>query len=647
MVILDLVQNVALLLALSVGYDLISERWERASWVAGVFQGVLFGGIAIIGMMAPVVFAPGVVYDGRSVVLAAAGFISGPIVAATASVAAGIYRSILGGPGAVPGILTIVTSAALGSLWFRLRRGSDRWRSLPSLWLLGITVHVVMLLLQLLLPDRMGFEVVRRFGVPILGVYPVAVVLILLVFLRQQDRKTAVAHLRDREAQYRALFENRHAPMLVIAPDDSRIIDANPAAVAFYGWSRDELCRMRITEIDTTSPDEVRKETERAVREETFRSEFTHRRKDGSVRDVAVTSGTGEIGGRQRLYSIIEDITERKRQARALFLADYSIENAAIAAYRINESDERIVYANRHMCESLGYSREELLQMKVEELDPTYVRAEWTEQFGELAATGRVTFETSHRRKNGSIVPVEVTVAYFTYEGTEYSVSFARDISERNAFEEQLQRSLEENQVLLREVHHRVRNNLAVISGLVGLQISAASGGSGSGGTEIDALEKTRDRIAVMATIHDILYQTRDLARIDFAAFLRTIAAQLQAEYSRPGISLDVDADQRLVDVTEAVPLGILASEAITNAFRHAFPQGRDGAITIEFNDRSPGYRLDIADNGVGFVSSPEIGTGNALGTELMRTLARQIGGELFIETESGDGCTVTFAKDR
>jgi len=647
MVILDLIQNVALLLALTVGYDLASERWSPASRVGGVVQGFLFGGIATIGMMTPVVFAPGVVYDGRSVVLAAAGFIGGPLVAATASIVAGTYRWALGGVGALPGILTIVTSAALGSLWYHLRGTGDRWRRIPPIWALGIAVHAVMLLLQLLLPDRMGFEVVRRFGLPIIVVYPIALVVILSMLLRRQDRKTAVERLREREAQYRALFENRHAPMLVIDPDDSRIVDANPAAVAFYGWSREELCRMRVSDINTIPPEEVRKEIDRARREQTFRFEFAHRLKDGSVRDVAITSGTVEIGGRQRLYSIIEDITERKRQARALFLADYSIENAAIAVYRVNESDRRIVHVNRHMCESLGYTREELLRMTVSELDPTFVPAEWTEQYGELAATGRVTFETSHRRKDGSIVPVEVTVAYFTYEGIDYSVSFAKNITERKAFEEQLQRSLEENQVLLREVHHRVRNNLAVISGLVSLQIAAAAADSGSAETDISALQKTRDRISVMATIHDILYQTRDLARIDFANLLRTIAAQLQAEYSRPGVSLDVDADHHLVGVTEAVPLGILVSEAVTNAFKHAFPPGHDGTVTIEFNLRPSGYRMRIIDDGVGFAPSSGNESGRDLGTELMRSLARQIDGDLFVETELNDGCTVTFVKDR
>ncbi|MFW6228954.1 MAG: PAS domain S-box protein [Alkalispirochaeta sp.] len=645
MVVLELVQNVALLLALVVGYDLVSERWNPASHVGGVVQGVLFGVIAIIGMMTPVVFAPGVVYDGRSVVLAAAGFIGGPVVATTAAIAAGTYRWVLGGAGVLPGVFTVLTAAFLGVLWHQLRKTDARWRTIPALWGLGLAVHVVMLLLQLLLPDRLGFEAIRRVGLPILVVYPIALVVTLSMLLRRQDRISALERLRERESQYRALFENRHAPMLVIDPDDSRIVDANPAAVEFYGWSRDELCRMRVSDLNTMDPEEIHAEMDRARRAETTRFEFTHRRRDGSVRDVAVTSGSVEIDGQQRLYSIIEDITERKRQARALFLADYSIENAAIAAYRINESDGRIVYANRHMCESLGYSREELLRMTIEELDPTYDRTEWTDTIGEIAARTRVTFKTSHRRKNGSIVPVEVTVAYFTYDGTQYSVSFAQDISERNAFEEQLRRSLEENQVLLREVHHRVRNNLAVITSLVSLQITAAAPSDDR--LDVAALEKTKDRIAVMATIHDILYQTRDLARIDFAAFLRTIAAQLQAEYGRPGVSLDVDADHHLMDVTEAVPLGILVSEAVTNAFKHAFPESRDGTITIGLNDRHPGYRVRVIDNGVGFSTSPEPDEGTALGTELMRSLARQIDGELFVETEVNDGCTVTFVKNR
>lgn len=132
------------------------------------------------------------------------------------------------------------------------------------------------------------------------------------------EQKLAESVLRESEERYRSLFENNHAAMLLIAPEDGAIVDANPAACAYYGWSREQLCSMQITQINTLSQDEIKQELERAHQAKQNRFEFRHRLADGTIRDVEVFSGSIRMEDRDLLYSIIHDITEQKRAEMAL-----------------------------------------------------------------------------------------------------------------------------------------------------------------------------------------------------------------------------------------------------------------------------------------------------------------------------------------
>ena len=125
--------------------------------------------------------------------------------------------------------------------------------------------------------------------------------------------KIAMARrLEESDRSYRDLFEKHSAVKLIIDPDDGRIVGANAAAAKFYGWSRDELCRMKISDINTLTPAQVKTEMEKARALERTHFEFEHRRADGSIRDVALYSSRVESGGKELLYSVIHDITARK-----------------------------------------------------------------------------------------------------------------------------------------------------------------------------------------------------------------------------------------------------------------------------------------------------------------------------------------------
>ena len=187
--ILELLQNVALLVTLSVCLQILGRRLEQPRPLYKLLSGVLFGLVGVAAMMTPLTFAPGLIYDGRSIILSLAGFIGGPLTATVAVVISLAYRLWLGGIGAIVGVLVIVQAGVLGSIFYVLRRRDPRWEQPVWLWVIGVIVQIAMLATQLLLPGRLGAEVIRIIAPSVLLLYPLGFLASALVFLDFQRRR--------------------------------------------------------------------------------------------------------------------------------------------------------------------------------------------------------------------------------------------------------------------------------------------------------------------------------------------------------------------------------------------------------------------------------------------------------------------------
>lgn len=187
--IIELLLNVTLLVTLSVVLQLLAQRFHRPGLFYQLLAGLLFGLAGIIAMMTPLQFAPGVIYDGRSIILTLAGFIAGPVTAGVAAIVCAAYRLSLGGAGAIVGTLVILKSSAIGTIFYYLRRRDLRWEQPLYLWIIGLIVHSAMLATQLLLPGNIGWSVVRSLGPSIVVLYPVGFMLSALVFLASERRR--------------------------------------------------------------------------------------------------------------------------------------------------------------------------------------------------------------------------------------------------------------------------------------------------------------------------------------------------------------------------------------------------------------------------------------------------------------------------
>ncbi|MBI1877890.1 MAG: response regulator, partial [Chloroflexi bacterium] len=231
----------------------------------------------------------------------------------------------------------------------------------------------------------------------------------------------------------------------------------------------------------------------------------------------------------------------------------------------------------------------------------------------------------------------------------EANQALKRDIAERKRVEGQLKASLREKEVLLREIHHRVKNNLQVLSSLLALQAGSIKNKAG-----LAVLTESRSRVVSMALIHEQLHRSKDLARIDFADYVRTLTTQLFRSYGiKPGqIGLQIAVDPVLLGIDQAIPCGLIINELVSNALKHAFPLAEalrrpaeaPAEIQIALHSEQEGpLTLTVSDTGIGLPQAVDLSKPDGLGLQLVTTLTRQLHGAISLERVAGTIFRITF----
>ncbi len=219
-------------------------------------------------------------------------------------------------------------------------------------------------------------------------------------------------------------------------------------------------------------------------------------------------------------------------------------------------------------------------------------------------------------------------------------VNLASSALERKAAEELIRNSLKEKELLLKEIHHRVKNNMQVISSLLSLQ-------SGYAVAKEDAalFTSSQNRVKSMALVHDILYKAKDISHIDFGEYTQNLSRMLLGAYNtNKDISLKLDIKEIYLGVDTAVPLGLMLNELITNSLKYAFPDKRKGIIEITLNNNGDNnYTLTVADDGVGIPEKVDAEQSDSLGMTLIYSLAKQVNGIALLEKENGTKFTIQF----
>jgi two-component sensor histidine kinase len=260
-----------------------------------------------------------------------------------------------------------------------------------------------------------------------------------------------------------------------------------------------------------------------------------------------------------------------------------------------------------------------------------------------LRTEGHAVCESTHLTKDGKSIPVELSIQLFDMDGKPAIIANARDITERKRADGLIRAALREKEILLREIHHRVKNNMQVISSLLNLQASKTQDPVTKA-----ILEESRQRVRSIAIIHEKLYNSENLANIDFAIYLKSLADELCKSFGRPEILCVLDLEAIPFEVDKAIPAGLIVNELLTNSLRHAFPPGTKGTVWVHLRsigDQS--VELIVRDDGVGFPAGTDISSATTMGLAIVRTLVEQMRGTLTMDTSHGTSCTMRFKLEK
>ncbi len=298
---------------------------------------------------------------------------------------------------------------------------------------------------------------------------------------------------------------------------------------------------------------------------------------------------------------------------------------------------------NKSASELFGYSNSKMLQMSIEDLVNKEEMVKIQKMFDKLEenkeSKAKKTFPSIFNRVDGHRIAVEIGASIVNFSNELYIVMVVRDITERKETEDNIKASLEEKKVLLREIHHRVKNNMQIISSLLNLQTKYISDEK-----VVDILKESQNRVKSMAMVHETLYQSEGFAKIGFSGYIKNLVTYLLQSYTdRDHVDVITDVDDVFLDIDTAIPCGLIINELVTNSLKHAFPNRTNGKISIKLMRGDNKFILEVKDNGIGFPKLLDFRNTESLGLQLINSLVMQLDGNIQLKINSGTEFRIVF----
>lgn len=467
-------------------------------------------------------------------------------------------------------------------------------------------------------------------------------------------QQEAMRALQESESRVRRVLDSLFAFVGVLTPDGV-FLEANQAPLAAGGITLAEVQGRFLWDTywlnyDPKVQEWTRQSVAAAARGEVIRQDLVVRMA-GDTRmtiDFMLAPLRDPTGAITHLIPSGIDVSDRiANEARFRSLFDQAPEGMTLV-----DAAGHMLLANRSMGELFACSAEQLVGRHVNMLLPEARRETHHKEMSNYlqAPTKRVMAarrQLSARRLDGSEFPVEVALNPIQGGEAPEILATVVDITDRLAAQAAMEASLHEKTLLLNEVHHRVKNNLQVVASLLEIQSR-----SSVDATIREVLRSSKSRVRVIALTHQLLYEGRNFADLELGPYLRHLAELLKQSYADGASDLTVEVDVPTlgmkIDLQRAIPCGLIVNELVTNAFKHAFPDGRRGVIRIEArHDGNQRGLLEVCDDGVGMPIGFKMGQSPTMGFQLIQMLAQQIEAEYELAGDSGTCLRLSFPLER
>jgi PAS domain S-box-containing protein len=460
---------------------------------------------------------------------------------------------------------------------------------------------------------------------------------------------------------YIKLFENSFDAILV-ADNSANYVEMNRAACKLFGYSKDEFLTKSVKDI---SPEKSAEETKRLwelfLSQKEMEGEFEIVTKAGEIRNTHFRAVTNFIPGYH--LSALRDITEKKNAEIKFKQSEELLRDSERKHRQLFETMAHgVVYtncegvvlsANQAALKILGLTESEFIGITgydpiwgiikedgspiTSEEYPINVACKTSEKVHDIV----LGFQNPQNKKN-KWIKVNSIPQFNNGETTPSQIDTTfEDISEQKAAQDKIKNSLVEKETLLKEIHHRVKNNLQIISSLLNLQ-----SGYLKDSETIEILRESQNRVRSMALIHERLYRSEDFSSVDFNKFLVDLTNILHSSYynTARSVSLNLNLEQIYLSIDIAIPLGLLINEIVSNSFKHAFVDKKDGKIEIEMLRKEKQIFLSIKDNGIGIPEKFNTQESETLGFKLIHSLVSQIDAKMEIKKNNGTEVVISFS---
>ncbi|MFO7980122.1 MAG: PAS domain S-box protein [Candidatus Aminicenantes bacterium] len=471
------------------------------------------------------------------------------------------------------------------------------------------------------------------------------------------EPKKLKSELQKSREKYKHLFENIKAGIVIHARDGS-IIEANPEAEKALGLPEEELKKKDMNYWEG----KIFKENGEPMKTSEFpvsRVFNSGKPDEGAIIGISspkhkeikwyiqnATPHFDKKGNVDRVMTTFIEITKQIETENELKRSEQkyrSFFQTSRDAVFITTDDGRWIDMNDAAVKLFGYkSKRELQKIRIPDL---YENSEVRKRHLEVIEKQGFTkdFAVNLKRKDGRIINTLITSVVVKKKKGEATVyqGIIKDITQRKKTEEKMKKSLKEKEVMLREIHHRVKNNLQIVTSLLRLQSQFLRDKEAK-----QAFRESQNRIYSMALIHEKLYKSQDLARINLGHYIQSFVTHLFHAYEvdTSQIKMLMDTEDVQVDINTAIPCGLILNELVSNALKHAFPSGQRGEVNVRLSKNKEGkINLTVKDNGRGLPREVNLHNPKSLGLQLIKDLTKQLNGEVKVQKTKGSKFTVTF----